>query len=141
MNVRSGKVSRDAVKYVGRRAGGWPESPYGNPFKVLREQDRVPAVVQYCGWLADQTAVLNDIVSYSGFLKDNDLPHLTFACWCAPKLCHAEVIADLYDYASVGADVVALADRCRVLSEWIAEGARYPFSPPPEPTPTLVFAS
>ena len=99
--------------YVGRKIktqfkqefGGEPlitelnlkESPLNNPFKVNRESERELAIERYRKHLeyklqdpmGDESNTLDKLVSD---LVANKV--LRLACWCSPKKCHAEVIAD-----------------------------------------------
>ena len=76
--------------YVGR------PTPLGNPFRLLREEDREWVVSQYAAWLRDQLRRGNPEVSraleelYRALKRRG---HITLLCFCAPRRCHAEVIA------------------------------------------------
>ena len=120
--------------YVGRGAGGWHASPLGNPNRVTRESGRRAAVAGYAIHLVDHSELIDLIVRLALADAGSQDPHRTFGCWCAPKLCHAEVVADIYDHARSGMVLTdVLADRCRLLSTWIEFGGRYPFQEPPDP--------
>lgn len=65
--------------YVGR------PSPWGNPFRLTKESDRDLVVQRYESWLLGQPA----LVAKARF----ELAGKVLACWCAPKACHADVLA------------------------------------------------
>jgi hypothetical protein len=66
--------------YVGR------PSKWGNPFVMKNEEERDKVISQYRDWLLLQPDLLKELPT----LKDKIL-----ACWCAPKACHADVLAEL----------------------------------------------
>lgn len=68
--------------YVGR------PSKWGNPFIVGRDGDRAAVVAKYREWILTRP----DLISQLGELRGKIL-----ACWCAPKACHANVLAELAD--------------------------------------------
>ena len=76
-------------EYVGR------PSPLGNPFKLERESDRESVIEWYEVWLREKIrtrdkAVCDELNRLFKIARDSGV--LELACWCAPKLCHAEVI-------------------------------------------------
>ncbi|GAA2658468.1 DUF4326 domain-containing protein [Streptomyces lunalinharesii] len=86
---------REGVRYVGRRMarGGWdlPSSRWHNPFPVLPgpPEAREIALRAFHDYLLHTPQLLAD------------LPHLrgqALGCWCAPRLCHAHVLAALADH-------------------------------------------
>lgn len=81
LNKRAGfdKIPPDAV-YVGR------PSKWGNPFPLERESDRERILEQYRQWLMARP----DLEEYIAPLRGKDL-----VCWCAPKLCHADLLLEL----------------------------------------------
>lgn len=64
--------------YVGR------PSKWGNPFKLDREEDREEVLKQYEEWLLSQPRLVRDV--------KRELKGKHLICWCAPKLCHADVL-------------------------------------------------
>lgn len=76
---RKGTASppKDAV-YVGR------PSKWGNPFPLNAEADRETVLAQYEDWLLRQPVLLAAVRS--------ELRGKHLSCWCAPKLCHADVL-------------------------------------------------
>ncbi len=66
--------------YIGR------PSKWGNPFTV-EEHGRENAIVKYRHWLYA-----------SGLIKDiGELKGKVLGCWCKPKPCHGDVLAELAD--------------------------------------------
>ncbi len=69
--------------YIGR------PGPFGNPFTIGKEGDRAGVIGLYRAYFFDR--VLADPV----FLGEvRALAGKTLGCWCAPKLCHGDVIAE-----------------------------------------------
>lgn len=66
--------------YVGR------PSEWGNPFPLTKEEDREKVLEQYTNWLYTQDELLKKIPSLKGKI---------LGCWCAPRMCHADVLAEL----------------------------------------------
>jgi hypothetical protein len=88
--------------YVGRG------SPLGNPFghkpsaiAKFKVETRAEAIEKYREWLVD--AIESDPVVSQAFtnLVDfyKDFGGLVLSCWCSPKRCHAEVIAEMIEDA------------------------------------------
>ena len=85
--------------YLGRKnkTYGVDASPLANPYTVKRESDRENALAQYKDWLigrildpmSDQYELLDEITE---FLRKNY--EVTLGCFCAPKRCHCEVVAN-----------------------------------------------
>ncbi len=77
--------------YVGR------PTPLGNPFRLLREEDRDRVVNQYATWLEHQVRQRNPEVSRALEELYRTLKlrgNITLLCFCAPKRCHGEIIAE-----------------------------------------------
>ncbi len=74
--------------YVGRemRKYSLKASAFANPFKLEREEDRPVVLRQYVQWLF--TAEIRSRVHELA----GPFPLL---CWCAPKACHADVLAEM----------------------------------------------
>jgi hypothetical protein len=76
--------------YVGR------PTPLGNPFRLIKEEDRDRVVNQYAAWLDEQLRrgnpeVIRALEELYQALKRRG--NITLLCFCAPKRCHSEVIA------------------------------------------------
>ena len=66
--------------YIGR-PGRW-----GNPFVLRHESERVEVLRRYHAWIRTQPRLMAEVKT----LKDKRL-----GCWCAPRLCHGNVLAML----------------------------------------------
>ena len=67
--------------YIGR------PGPFGNPFKIGPDGTREEVVEKYAEWVLTQPELLAKIRS--------ELKGKVLGCWCAPKLCHGDIIAEL----------------------------------------------
>lgn len=77
--------------YIGRAVPRYrlKASKWSNPFLIGRDGDRATVIVKYTAWLL-ATSLIKDI----GELRGKDL-----VCWCAPKLCHGEVLVELANHS------------------------------------------
>ncbi len=69
-------------------------SPLANPFKLSREGCRSTLLTLYRAWLyrhRNDKAIAAEISRLAGLLECGDV---ALGCWCAPKACHCDVIAD-----------------------------------------------
>lgn len=78
-NRRNDGVPRHAV-YVGRG------SPFGNPFKIVGGR-RDKCLIKYKAWLLTQPELIAQI--------KRELKGKALSCYCAPALCHAEVLREI----------------------------------------------
>lgn len=110
INVRARGATWDV--YVGRgkdpRSGvhAGPAAPWGNPFKV--EAHGPDAMRLYLDHLAAHPRIVAQ--------ARRELPGLVLGCWCAPRLCHGEVLARLADgeeLEAIRADVLAQVEALR----------------------------
>lgn len=96
------KHHNDSGEYIGRG------SPLSNPF-TIGSYTREEAVYSYDNWLHDQIervqdpAVIAEMDRLAHILLDTK--RLTLVCYCAPKLCHGNIIRDvlykaLYDHCT-----------------------------------------
>jgi len=67
--------------YVGR------PSPFGNPFEIGKDGNRNEVILKFKKWL-NENIELREKVRCE--LKDKIL-----GCWCSPKYCHAEILAEI----------------------------------------------
>jgi Domain of unknown function (DUF4326) len=86
MRGRRGVIPPNAV-YVGRavRTVGLSASKWANPFRIVVDGTRLEAIDKYRVWLLAHP----DLMLALAELRGKDL-----ACWCAPRLCHAEVLRE-----------------------------------------------
>jgi hypothetical protein len=68
--------------YIGR------PSKWGNPFVVGKDSNREEVIEKHRNWLSTQPELMADLVE----LKDKIL-----GCWCKPKSCHGDTLAELAD--------------------------------------------
>lgn len=64
----------------------WPESEFASPFLKEAKIDREAMVRHYEQWLDEQPNLLAE-------LREGVLNGRALGCWCAPKPCHADVLA------------------------------------------------
>lgn len=69
--------------YIGR------PSKWGNPFRIGSDGNRAEVIEKYREWLLDNPDVIE---SAKVSLKGKRL-----GCYCAPKACHGDVLAELVD--------------------------------------------
>lgn len=67
--------------YIGR------PGPFGNPFEIGKDGNREEVVTQYAEWVLTQPELLAIIKA--------ELRNKTLGCWCAPKLCHGDILAKI----------------------------------------------
>ena len=68
--------------YIGR------PSRFGNPFVVGRDGTRDECIARYRLWLRTQPQLLAELPRLRGKV---------LGCWCAPRPCHGDVLAELAD--------------------------------------------
>jgi hypothetical protein len=75
--------------YIGRDMPslGLHDQGWGNPFRLGPGMDRDQAIDAYLEWLVAQP----ELVARAR----RELAGLTLGCWCAPRRCHGEVLAQL----------------------------------------------
>ena len=69
-------------KYVGR------PSKWGNPFYLGSHGNRDEVCEKYRRWVQSQPLLMAELPKLAG---------KTLACFCAPKRCHADILADLVE--------------------------------------------
>jgi hypothetical protein len=77
--------------YVGR------PTPLGNPFRLESEDQREEVVSRYAAWIEEELRQGNRAVAQALgdlYRRLKRRGELTLLCFCAPKRCHAEVIAE-----------------------------------------------
>ena len=82
-NKRDEKPPRSAV-LIDR------DTKWGNPFPLKNEADRENCLIKYINWLDLNPKLKEQMVRD---LKDKDL-----VCWCAPLLCHGEIIMEIANH-------------------------------------------
>lgn len=66
--------------YIGR------PSKWGNPFSIGKDGSREDVINKYREWIKSQP----ELIAALPELKDKIL-----GCWCSPKACHGDVLAEL----------------------------------------------
>lgn len=76
--------------YIGRAVpdAGLEASKWGNPFVMADDSDeeRDRAIAEFRSWIVDQPELMSSI---------GELRGLRLGCWCSPKPCHGDVLAEL----------------------------------------------
>ena len=67
--------------YIGR------PGPFGNPFTIGKDGTREEVVEKYAEWVLTQPELLAKIRV--------ELKEKVLGCWCAPKLCHGDILQEL----------------------------------------------
>lgn len=67
--------------YIGR------PGPWGNPFSIGTDGTREEVVEKYAEWLLSQP----DLVEKAR----RELNGKVLGCWCAPKLCHGDILVQI----------------------------------------------
>ncbi|KAA9007297.1 DUF4326 domain-containing protein [Paenibacillus spiritus] len=68
--------------YIGRG------SIWGNPFVIGKDGDRDDVIRKYAEWIKAQPQLLNRL---------HELKGKTLCCFCKPKACHGDILAELAD--------------------------------------------
>jgi hypothetical protein len=71
--------------YIGR------PTKWGNPFLVGRDGVRGECIAKYAAWIRTQPDLMDSVVELRGKV---------LGCWCAPRPCHGDVLAELADEAA-----------------------------------------
>lgn len=70
--------------YIGR------PGPWGNPFVIGKDGTREEVIAKYRDWITTQPDLLRKIPTLRGKI---------LGCWCHPKACHGDVLAELSNQA------------------------------------------
>ena len=82
------KAKRRGVVYCGRPS---TLGNYAAPLK--REEDREKVIAEYRQWLLDMIAENDDpVMDALRELNEDSI----LGCWCKPKLCHCDVIVEVW---------------------------------------------
>jgi hypothetical protein len=74
--------------YIGRSFAEFPESVWHNPFKIEPGCGRKCVIAKFRQYLLQSPHLL---------AKLHEIRGKTLGCWCKPKNCHGDVIAELAD--------------------------------------------
>ena len=107
--------------YVGR------PSPLGNPYTHVgsrhaeyRVATRDEAVDKYESWLKEKLGSDNEISREFWSLVEfyKDFGRLVLSCWCAPKRCHADVIARMIkEHVDAGTSLQEYQEQSQAMEE------------------------
>ncbi len=81
----------DEYVYIGREGKGLPGT-FGNPFVLECESDREKVLLQYRDYLEKRVQDDKDFRAKVIALKDK-----TLVCFCKPKACHGDVLAEVVE--------------------------------------------
>ena len=103
VNVKRMKRLESDVWYVGRK-GRYQASALGNPYKpqIRGVGETLPKYKRYLweqikkGMAGETSAVWSELVKLTESVKAGQTTKL--GCWCAPRPCHAEVIAQAVEW-------------------------------------------
>ena len=66
--------------YIGR------PSKWGNPFEIGKHGNRAEVIAKYRTWIQSRPDLLISLPELRG---------MVLGCWCYPKACHGDVLAEL----------------------------------------------
>lgn len=112
VNIRNVPAPSEEYVYVGRKNDTWkmPMSIFCNPFPMKREYQREKVIEKYRKFLngdySNDASLVNAVACSLGFSDAEtwrqailqQIPALRgkkLVCWCSPKHCHAEVLAEI----------------------------------------------
>jgi hypothetical protein len=70
----------DYDMYIGR------PSKWGNPYEIGKDGTRKEVIEKYRSYILNNQELMDALPELKGKI---------LGCWCAPKLCHGEVLIDL----------------------------------------------
>ena len=72
---------------------------FSNPFKIDADNDRPRVIAKFTDYLLKQPVMIAEMVKLKHKTSQVDGGPYRLACWCAPELCHGDVICWLLDNA------------------------------------------
>jgi hypothetical protein len=81
MKVVHCKNTNEEFLYIGR------PSKWGNPFLIGKDGNRKQVINMYRAYIITTPELLNSL---------HELKGQNLGCWCYPKLCHGDVLIELY---------------------------------------------
>jgi hypothetical protein len=98
----TGFIGEDKL-YIGRtnRYYNLKDSPLANPFNIGSKFTRESSIENYKYWLfnsyKNKTAPsYKELIRLLNLYKENK--NLKLVCWCAPKVCHGDIIKQFLDW-------------------------------------------
>ena len=91
LKIRVARKGQAQGFYAGR------PTPLGNPYRLIKEEEREQVAARYATWLEHQVRrgnpeVIRALDELYRALKHRG--HITLLCFCAPRRCHGEIIAE-----------------------------------------------
>ena len=85
VNKKTFKNTGYGIEYIGR------PSVFGNPFRIKDENERPVVIKQYEDYFRKhKDLMMKDELDRLAYIAKNI--DLYLVCWCAPKLCHGNII-------------------------------------------------
>jgi len=82
--------------YIGRKHN--TNNHYGNPFRIDKEVTREESLKRFRLWIDGMDYIDIEPERMEWILKNlKHLKNKTLGCWCKPKACHGDILADLAD--------------------------------------------
>lgn len=75
--------------YCGRKWGKYPDSLWGNPWHIGKDGTRDEVIERFSKYFHARLKIDKDFQE-----KTEELRGKTLLCWCKPKRCHCDVIAE-----------------------------------------------
>ncbi len=88
-------VGRAGVVFIDKQRFPKVASPFANPFKISKDCTREQVVEKYRAYITERLNGDAELLAELLALKGKNL-----GCWCAPELCHADVLLELIDFYS-----------------------------------------
>jgi ribonuclease HII len=89
---KSGKIVQNCDIYIGNKCkrAGWdlPNSKWASPFTIKNSGSIEEAMNKYRDYVKNNKELMDSISELSG---------KTLGCWCKPKLCHGDVLVELFN--------------------------------------------
>jgi hypothetical protein len=89
INVKNKSKWKQDGYYVGR------PTVLGNPFRIDEHTTREISIQRYAEWFISKIRSRNSVIIQHLHLMEKiiqDEGKLNLVCWCAPKMCHADLI-------------------------------------------------
>lgn len=87
VNLRDNPMGADVVR-IDRK------TRWGNPYRIGPDGTREEVITKYRTWLQEQISESKITVADMANLHGKRL-----ACWCKPKACHGDVLAEMADWS------------------------------------------
>src|ERR1700677_560670 len=94
LKKRRGIVVTRFDEYIGRsvKRGGWDleQSKWHNPFQITKDCSREQCIAKYRNYILNNKKLMSELKELEGKV---------LGCWCAPELCHGDVLVELLEEA------------------------------------------